>query len=237
MTASRSTRIDDAVGRDRIRHAYLLTGGAGSGKTECALRFAESGLARGERVGMLVHGSARQISAQAAHLGIDLKSGIRDGRLLLLRYRPDFARRAAHAASTDEAIGDLRQQFIEHRPTRVVIDTVAPLLDDGSASAIPATSLVELLESTESTALLTYSSDVGASYDRRLEPLVQAAAGVLRLVRASDGDVRVEIVSLRHAPAELPEPIGAMRQRLAAGRRRAHLARPPLAVHEDETLT
>lgn len=210
MNRSRTTRIDDAVGRSREFRLYVLTGGAGGGKTELALRFADAGLRRGERVVMLTHASAAQLSAQAAQLGVELKRPARDGLLLLLRYRPDFARRVGHAASTEEAILDLRRQILEHRPRRISIDTIAPLLDDGSASAIPAASIVDLLELTQADALATYPSDLGAGYDRRLEPLLQSTAGVLRLVRAESGAPRVELVSLRHPSRELPEPLASV---------------------------
>lgn len=162
---------------------------------------------------MLVHATAAELSAQAAHLGIDLECALSDGRLLLLRYRRDFARRVAHDGSADAALDDLRRRLLEHRPRRLVIDSVAPLLDDGTASALPASSLAELLQVAQSTALLTYPSDLSTSYDRRLEPLLHAAAGVLCLVRDEDGSRRIEIVSRRVAPAELPPPLDGMLSR------------------------
>lgn len=216
MTPSRNTPIDDAVGASRSRHVYLITGGAGSGKTECALRFVEAGLRSGERVAMLGHASGAELAAQAAHLGIDLRRALRDQHLLLVRYRSDFPRRVAHAASTEEAIADLRRQLLEYRPRRLAIDTFAPLLDDGSASAVAASAIVELLDISQSTALLTYPSELSASYDRRLEPLLQAAAGVLRLVRSEEHRIGLAIVSLRHAASELPAPLGAMLSSRAA---------------------
>jgi CheY-like chemotaxis protein len=188
----------------------VLTGGAGSGKTECAMLFAAGGLRRGERVAMLGHGSPAELSSRADQIGIDLKGAVRDRRLLLLRYRPDFARRVAHAASTDEAIDDLRRQLLEHRPQRLVIDTMAPLLDDGWGSAVAATSIVELLELCQGMTLLTYPTDLATSYDRRLEPLLQATAAVLRLASDEHGAHRLEVVSMRDPSGQLPEPFGSM---------------------------
>lgn len=194
----------------RSGRAYVLTGGAGSGKTECALRFADAGLRVGERVAMVMHASAADLSAHASFLGIDLKRSLASGRLLILRYRPDFSRRLARAASADEATDDLRRRVLEHGPQRFALDTFGPLLDDGSASMLPAASLAELLEVSQSTALLTYPSELGASYDRRLEPLLQRAAGVLRLTRGARSTPHVEIVSLRDRSAPLPEPLDSM---------------------------
>jgi KaiC/GvpD/RAD55 family RecA-like ATPase len=210
MTPSRTPRIDDAVGRIRSRRTYLLTGGAGSGKTECALRFVEAGLLAGERVVMLGHTPAPELSAHTAHLGIDLRRPVAEGRLLLLRYRSDLPWRVAHLASAEDVIADLRRQILAHRSQRVVIDTVSPLLDDASPSAVPAALIADLLAASQSTALLTYPTDLADDYDRRLEPLLQGAAGVLRLTRTDDRGVRAEIVSLRHPSTELPASLGAV---------------------------
>lgn len=199
MIRSGIVSIDDAFGGFRPHSAYLLTGGAGSGKTTCALRFADSGLRNDERVAMLVHSSRDDLFALADQLGIDLVDALRDRRLLLLRFRADFVRRLSRAASAEDALDDLRRQMLGHRPARLVIDTFAPLLEDGSASPLPALALAELLELSGATALLTYPSDLAGSYDRRLEPLVHAASGVFRIIRDECGHRRLDAVSLRGA--------------------------------------
>lgn len=218
MTPSRKTRIDDAVDKPQFGRSYVLTGGAGSGKTECGLRFAEAGLRKGECVAMVVHATGAQLSAQAEYLGIDLVRPVTEERLLILRYRPDFAKRLARSGAAEEPLQDLRRLLLEHRPHRMVIDTFAPILDDGSASPVPAESLAELLALSRCTALLTYSSELGASYDRRLEPLLQRTAGVFRLVRDNRGAPRLEVVTLRDRSTALPEPLDAMTGALYQGR-------------------
>ena len=210
MTRSRTTRIDDAVDNIQSGRHYVLTGGAGSGKTECALRFAEAGLRKGECVAMVVHATGAELSAHAHYLGIDLARPLAEERLLILRYRPDFAKRLAHSGAAEEPLQDLRRLLLEHRPHRMVIDTFAPILDDGSASPVPAESLAELLALSRCTALLTYPSELGANYDRRLEPLLQRTAGVFRLVRDDRQAPRLEIVTLRDRSTALPEPLHAM---------------------------
>ena len=210
MNPSRTTRIDDAVDNTQSGCTYVLTGGAGSGKTECALRFAEAGLRKAECVAMVVHATGAELSAQADYLGIDLDRPVSEGRLLILRYRSDFARRLAHSGAAEEPLQDLRRLLLQHRPHRIVIDTFAPILEDGSASPVAAESLGELLALSRCTALLTYSSELGASYDRRLEPLLQRTAGVFRLVRDDRGAPRLEIVTLRDRSTALPEPLDAM---------------------------
>lgn len=181
---------------------YLLTGGPGTGKSAWCLQFADAGLRRGERVAMLVHARRADVLAHAEHLGIDLKTPLREGTLLLLRYRGDFARRLANALSADPVIEDLQRLVGGHRAKRVVVDSFAPLLDDASPAGLAAGALVELHERLGGTTLLTYPDDLRDGYDRRLEPIVQSAAGVLRLSRDSRAGMHgVETLSLRTGAA------------------------------------
>ena len=139
-------------------------------------------------------------------MGIDLRSAIRENQAVVLRYRSDFARRIAKAGTSDHALEDLRRAIGEQRPRRLAIDPFVPLLEDGSASPVAATALAELLELSQSTALLTHSEDLASDYDRRLEPLVHAAAGVFRIVR--DNATRtLEVVSLRQPAVALGAPL------------------------------
>lgn len=190
--------IDELCEGFRPRSTYVITGGAGAGKTTYALQFLAQGLRSGEKVVMLTHASREDLFGHAEQLGIELRPALREERAVVLRYRPDFALRVARAGTAARVLDELRRILNEHRPKRIVLDTFAPLLDDGSSSAIAATTLVELLERSEATALLTYSDDLATRYDRRLEPLVQTAAGVFCLTRDSDGMRWVEIVSLRY---------------------------------------
>ncbi len=162
-----------------------------------ALQFVNQGLRSGDKVLLLTHANREDLLSQAGYLGIDLRTAIRENRALVLRYRPDFARRLAKAGTADHALEDLRRAVSEHRPRRLTIDPFAPLLEDGSASPVAAAALAELLELSQATALLTYSEDLASDYDRRVEPLVHAAAGVFRIFR-DDLEVRkLEVVSLR----------------------------------------
>lgn len=199
MIRSGIAPLDDVFGGMREDSYFLLTGGPGSGKSTWCLHFADSGFRIGERVAMLVHSRRADVLSHADYLGIDLKTPLRDGRLLLLRYRADFARRIANALSAERVIDDLRRLVGVHRPKRVVIDSFAPLLDDGSAAGVAASALAEHLERLGCAALLTYPGDVRAGYDRRLEPLVQGAAGVLRLAReAGTGFHVADALSVRN---------------------------------------
>jgi DNA-binding response OmpR family regulator len=174
-----------------------------------ALQFVNQGLRSGEKVLMLTHANREDLLSQAGYLGIDLRTAMRENRALILRYRPDFARRLAKAGTADQALEDLRRAVGEHLPRRLTIDPFAPLLEDGSASPVAAAALAELLELSQATALLTHSQDLASDYDRRVEPLVHAAAGIFRISR-DDCEVRtLEVVSLRQ-PAlgvSLEEPV------------------------------
>ena len=201
MIRSGIVPIDEICGGIQPRSIYLLTGGAGAGKTTYALQFANHGLRCGERVAMLTHASREELFALSGRLGIELPGALREQRALVLRYRADFPRRLARAGSVDRMLDDLRSLIGDHRPRRIVIDTFGPLLEDSSASPLAALGLTELLTASRATALLSYPMDLQASYDRRLEPLVQAAAGIFRIARDERGARRLEVVALRYAPA------------------------------------
>lgn len=197
MIRSGITPIDQLCGGLRPRRSYLLTGGAGAGKTMYAVQFLNQGLRSGERVLMLTHAAREDLLSQADHLGIELRDALRENRALVLRYRPDFARRLVRSGTSDRALEDLRRTIGEHRPRRLVIDPFAPLLEDGSASPVAAAALAELLELTQATSLLTYPDDLADGYDRRLEPIVHAAAGIFRITRDERLARALEVVSLR----------------------------------------
>jgi KaiC/GvpD/RAD55 family RecA-like ATPase/CheY-like chemotaxis protein len=203
MIRSGIVLIDELCGGLRPRSSYLLTGGAGAGKTTCALQFVSQALDRGEVSVMLTHATRAELLAHAASLGIDLPGALRAERVVALRYRPDFVRRVAQAGTTERVLDEIRGLLTRYRPRRFVIDTFAPFLDDVSPSPLAASALVELVERSQATALLTYADDLAERYDRRLEPVVQHAAGVFRLSRAADGRRQMQVVSLREALAPI----------------------------------
>jgi circadian clock protein KaiC len=201
MIRSGIVPIDELCGGLQPRSTFLLTGGAGAGKTTLSLQFANEGLRSGESCVILTHGTGSALLHYAEQCGIDLRPALREELAVIVRYRSDFARRLARSGSADRALDDLGRLIMHHRPRRLVIDTFAPLLEDGTPSPLAAVSLAELLADTQTTALLTYPQDVSESYDRRLEPLVQAAAGIFRITRDERGMRQLEIVTLRYSPA------------------------------------
>ena len=198
MIRSGIVPIDELCDGFRSRSSYLLTGGAGAGKTSCVLQFVNQGLRSGEPVVLVTHSSRQDLFAIAERLGIDLRPAIREERAIVLRYRPDFTRRLSRAGTIDHVFDELGAVITKYRPRRIAIDTFAPLLDDGSPSPVAASALAELLDRSQATALLTYPADLGDGYDRRLEPIVQPAAGIFRLTRGADRSSTIEVLVLRH---------------------------------------
>jgi KaiC/GvpD/RAD55 family RecA-like ATPase len=194
--------FDDWLGGLRNGDAHLLTGGPGSGKSTVALHFAGAGLGRGERIAMLLHARIDDVRTHATYVGVDLDEPLRDGRLLLLRYRSDFVQRVARAAPPEQVVADLERIIGPHRPARLVIDTISPFVSGAPPVAPVVAALVELLERLGCSAVLTFPEELGAGYDRSLEPLVHRAATVIRLVRENADSRRAELVTSRYpAPA------------------------------------
>lgn len=180
-------------GGARAGATSVLTGGSGAGKSAIALDFADAALRNDESVAMLVQARADDVKRHAAFLGIDLDTPLRDGRLLLLRYRPDVVVRAARAGAGDEVIGDLERRVAPHGAARLVIDSFAPLLSGAPAAA----ALADFLDRSDSIKLLTFPEDLADGYDRALEPIVQRASAIVRLVHENDGVRRAELVNIR----------------------------------------
>ena len=168
-----------------------------------ALEFADAGLRRGEPVAMLVHSRADDTLSHAQFIGVDLCKPIRDGRLLLLRFRSDFLQRLSQAAARDDVITDLERLVSAHRPARIVIDTFSPFVSGAPPVVSTTTALAQLLERPGTATLLTFPEELAEGYDRSLEPIVHSASAVIRLVR-EDADVRrADLLSARVSSPEV----------------------------------
>jgi circadian clock protein KaiC len=190
--------LDDWLTGVRDGGIHLLTGGCGSGKSTLALHFADAALRRGQSVAMIVHSRADDVKSHARYLGIDVDAPLRDGRLLLLRYRETFVHDMTHAVSPAQVIDDLERVVEPHRPARIILDTVSPLVCGSGPLAPVVAALVASLERAGSTSLLTFPEDVSSGYDRSLEPLVSASSAIIRLSVEDSGIRRAELVSLRY---------------------------------------
>jgi hypothetical protein len=189
--------LDARLGGAITGRIHFLSGGPGTGKTTAGLQFIRQGLQVGETVAMLTSDRLADLRSHAAHLGIDLEAPLRDGRLVLLRYRPSFSALLQHTASPEQMLDDLRRLLLPARPARVLIDTASPLVCFAPHADLTVTALADLLESIDTTALVTYAGDVtagrGAGYDYRLEPLVERAAAIFHLTRQfGDRDLQAD---------------------------------------------
>ncbi len=194
---------------------HVLSGGPGAGKSISCLEFLAEGLARGERAALLTHDDPADVLAAGTFLGHDLAGAMRADRLAIVRYQLDFVRTFGRAASPDEPLAELRRLIGEPAPQRLAVDSVVPLLEGGGASTATMFALVALLDAMGTTSLLTYPGDLAGLYDKRLEPLMQRAAGVFHLAHPADGRPRrLETRKLRFAAASL-EPIAV---RISPGR-------------------
>src|SRR6185503_10268413 len=101
--------VDDQLGRLVPGRAHIFVGGPGTGKTTLCLRFIAEGLTRGESAAMLVSGRGSDIKAHASHLSFDLNDALRKERLILFRYRADFAQRIGNAPAGRSIIDDFER--------------------------------------------------------------------------------------------------------------------------------
>ena len=177
--------------------AHVLVGGPGTGKTTLCLRFISAGLTAGERVAMVVMSRAADLKAHARRLGFDLNAAVRFEHLMLLRYPLDFSERQARATSPKAAVDELERLFAPIHPSRIVFDSFAPLLGDEAGGGQAIAALAAYLERSGATSLLTYPEDVSNGYDRRLEPIMQGAAAILRLERRSADHVDLQALTAR----------------------------------------
>lgn len=199
-----TTTLDEWLGDALPGRLHLLLGGPGAGKTSACLHFITTGLRRGERAALVTHDRPGDLRAHATHLGIELRAPVAQDRLTLVRYRTGFGERAAAAASPQAIGGDLRRMLGADSPRRVAIDTVSPFLNEGIGTGAMLAALIDTLESAGATTVITWNGDFGTGTDRRLDPLFERAAVILRFRRESGSAFRIEVARARHAIAVGP---------------------------------
>lgn len=183
----------------------VISGNAGTGKSVASLEFAIQGLERGETVVLISNDEAADVLASAAFLGIDIDRPLREGRLILLRYRSGFVRHLGQAANGDGVFDELRRHLANAAPGRIVIDSLVPFLDGGPGSKQAIQSLVRFLDEAKVTSLVTFPGDVTGLCDDRLEPLIQRAGGVFHLNVDHERNHRLEVRNLRYdTPTRAP---------------------------------
>jgi len=180
---------------------YVISGNPGTGKSVSCLEFAQQGLEAGEQVVLITHDDPADVLASASFLGIDVDRPLREDRLILLRFQLDFVRRLGRATTVDAVFAELRRHLAAVKVGRVAIDSIVPFLDAGPASTMAMYGLIQWLDELRVTSLLTFPGDMSALYDRRLEPLMQRAAGVFHLASDSDRNHKLEVRKIRYEAA------------------------------------
>ena len=188
--------LDTQIGGVFPGRLHLMTGGPGAGKTTACLRFLHAGLRGGEPVGLITLDRLTDLASHARSTGMDLEPALRTGRLLLLRFRTEFARLLECAASPGQVIDELRRLIVEIQPMRLVVDPLTPFLTDGSASGSALAALAHLLDELGVTAIVTHPHSVADGYDARIDPIVQRAVAIVHLVRGG-GVSRMQVVQTR----------------------------------------
>ncbi|MDQ3951317.1 MAG: hypothetical protein M3282_13370 [Gemmatimonadota bacterium] len=189
--------IDERLGGLVPGRPHLISGPTGSGKTAFCLAFVGVALSEGKSAAILTQDDPRDLLAQAADLGIDLRRAAATGRFALLCYQRDFAARFGRALSTEPVFDELARLMGPGAPDRLAVDSIAPFLDGSTASGAGIAALAHVLERLRATTLVTYPGDVRDHYDRRLEPLVRRCGAVLHLSAYGDGIGRMDVVKVR----------------------------------------
>lgn len=187
LTHSGIAPLDARLGGMLPGRAHVLSGAPGTGKSLACLEFLNAGLERGEQVALLTHDDPADLLAQAEYLGIDLDAALREDRFALLRYQLDFASRFGRTPQPSIAFNELRGLLGGCTPCRIAIDSIAPIIDAGTAAGAGISAMLEFLDRCNATSLLTFPGDFSGRYDRRLEPIVQRAAAVLHMETGREG--------------------------------------------------
>lgn len=177
---------------------YVLSGAPGTGKSVAALQFLMAGIKAGQRAAILTQDDPQDLLSQGDFLGFDVVSEVEAGRLVLLRFTLDFARRFSRATSPEVAFAELRTLLAPESPTRFVIDSVVPFIDAGGSSESSAVAMLQLLDELGATSLVTYPGDLAGVYDRRLDALIQRAAGIFHLSADRMRHRQIEIRKVRY---------------------------------------
>lgn len=197
--------LDERLGGLLPHRHYVVTGAPGTGKTVACLEFLHAALDNGEAAVFVAHDDPTDLLAQGEFLGIDLERWLAEERLVLLRYQLDFVRRFARAGNPDAAFDELRRLMGAVRPGRVVVDSVAPILEAGAASGAGILSLLRFLDETGATSLITYPADLAGLYDRRIEPLSRRVAGIFHFSRDESHGHRIDVRKIRYSvPSTAP---------------------------------
>jgi KaiC/GvpD/RAD55 family RecA-like ATPase len=181
------------------RH-YLLTGAPGSGKTTAGLHFLLEGLEQGETCALLTQDDPDDLLTHGDYIGYDFRPAILEGRLVFLQFRMDFLRRYSRLMDPALVYEELLELLTEGgaRPTRLVLDSVAPFLEGGHVSNDLIDGLGTFLRDWEGTSYVMVPGELREAAHRRLyDRVVSSAAGVFHIERQGGTRREFSISKLR----------------------------------------
>ena len=192
--------LDERMGGVSPGRLHLLTGGPGAGKTTACLHFIQAGLQQRQSAVLITQDEPADLTSHAHALGFDLPAPVRDNRVLLIRYRSEFATRLSSATLIDPIIDELRRLIGWVLPARLVIDPLVPFVNESPSGAL-LTALVQWLERVGATTLLTWPGSVAQGHDARLDLVVQRAATITHFARSETGVHSLHVVQSRVSAA------------------------------------
>jgi circadian clock protein KaiC len=201
--SSGNTELDRMCGGGLFKDAIILmTGPSGAGKTLTSLKFLAAGLAAGERcLAFTFDENREQVRRNSAGWGIDLDSPEESGLLRIVCDYPEVA-------SLEDHFIRIRRAVEDHKPDRLVIDTLSALERIVSPRALLdfVIALGAVVRQHGITTLLT-----SAPAGRFTPQLTPSVAGEL----ASLTDVTIMLRYLEH-PGEIRRAIAVMQTRGSA---------------------
>lgn len=183
---------------------YLLAGPPDSVKLAALLQFLSSGLTDETPCALVTGSHPASVVAQAERWGLPFEDAWREGRLSVLGFEGDFARRLAHAGEPEAVFEELTDQ-LGPDPARIGVDPGSPLWDTRADGAM-GTRFLEWAEGTGATVWATVSGSLTERLSHSTEWVMQGARGVLEFERSTDGRRQIWVRKL-DAPVDLDGPI------------------------------
>lgn len=213
MLFSRTTSgldfVDVSVGGLYSNRTYILRGPSQSGRTTVCLQFLISGIENGENGIMISSERIENVILKAEQLGLSLDKYLMDNRLVLIEYPKEILTGHYQYGGIIQLLGEI-EEYIQHfNCQRLVFDTLTPLLikprEQEQANYIY--SLMNALESLNTTALVTTGSPNSAAATRIIDLLEDAAVGsfVTDLIPSEDDPQRIFTIRKMVNPMNPPQ--------------------------------
>jgi len=173
---------------------YLLSGPPDSAKLAALLQFLSIPLLEDGRSGLVTGSDPAAVLAQGERWGLPLEGAWRDGRLAILGFEGDFARRLSHAGRP-EAVFDELGALLGPGISRIAIDPGSPLWET-RADGLVGSRFLDWVEATKATVWATVGGSLNDRSSSSTEWVMQGARGILEFERSPDGQRQIWIRKL-----------------------------------------